>query len=201
MLDTRVRRLIDPGLDRLAARAQALGLTANQVTVGGFALGLVAMGLVASGRPGWGLLAIAASRLADGLDGAIARRGGITDFGGFLDIVADFIFYSGVVFAFAVADPVRNALPASFLILAFVGTGSSFLAYAALAAKRDLPAGLATPKSLHYLGGLTEGTETIAVLGLACLLPGGFPVIAYLFGALCWLTTASRVAAAWRTLR
>jgi phosphatidylglycerophosphate synthase len=201
MLDARIRAVIDPGLDRLAGQLQRLGLSANQVTIGGFALGLLAMALIATGSYMPALLAILLSRLADGLDGALARRHGITDLGGFLDIVLDFIFYSGVAFAFALADPGRNALPAAFLIFSFVGTGSSFLAFAVLAAKRRLQPPRHTAKSLYYIGGLTEGSETIAVLALFCILPAAFPQIAVVFGCLCWLTTASRVASAWRTLR
>ena len=63
---------------------------------------------------------------------------GSTDLGGFLDIVLDFIVYAGMVFAFAVADPGANALAAAFLLFAFMGTGSSFLAFAMMAAKRRL---------------------------------------------------------------
>jgi phosphatidylglycerophosphate synthase len=82
-----------------------------------------------------------------------------------------------------------------------MGTGSSFLAFAIMAAKRGLSTELSGRKSLYYIGGLTEGTETIAAFVLACLWPAWFPLIAWVFGALCWLTTATRVAAAWQTLR
>jgi len=75
----------------------------------------------------------------------------------------------------------------------------SFLAFAAVAAKRSLTTTARGPKSIYYLGGLTEGTETIAVFTAFCLFPDAFPVLAYIFGALCWLTTAARVATAHRT--
>jgi hypothetical protein len=114
--------------------------------------------------------------------------------------VLDFIVYSGVPFAFALADPVGNGLPAAFLILSFVGTGTSFLAFAVMAAKRGLSTELRGRKSLYYLGGLTEGTETIACFALCCLWPAAFPVLAWGFGALCWLTTAVRVLAGARAL-
>jgi phosphatidylglycerophosphate synthase len=201
MLDARLRRLIDPPLERLATPLAARGLSANAATITGFAFGLAAMALIAfeAYLPGLALLLL--NRLFDGLDGAIARQRGLSDLGGFLDILLDFIVYAGIPFAFALADPTVNALPAAFLTFSFVGTGASFLAFAAMAAKRGLSTDLRGKKSLYYLGGLTEGTETIFVFVLACLLPGWFPAIAWIFGGLCWLTTATRIVVAWQTLR
>ena len=201
MLDARLRRVIDRPLERLCAPLAAVGLTANALTLIGFAIGLGAIAAIALEAYLLGLGLLLVNRLFDGLDGALARRQGLSDLGGFLDIVLDFIVYSGVPFAFALADPTTNGLPAAFLILSFVGTGTSFLAFAVMAAKRGLSTELRGQKSLYYLGGLTEGTETIAAFVLACLLPGWFPAIAYAFGALCWLTTATRIAVAWQTLR
>ena len=201
MLDARLRPALDPIVDGLAQRAAGLGLTANAVTLAGFATGLVAVALIACGYYLPGLLLFALNRLADELDGALARRQGITDWGGYLDIVLDFLIYSGVVFGFALADPARNALAGAFLILSFVGTGSSFLAYAVMAARRGLVTTARGQKSLYYLGGLTEGSETILALALFCLFPRHFPVLASGFGALCWITTISRILIAGRTLR
>jgi len=201
MLDASLRRLIDPPLERLAGPLVARGLSANAVTLIGFAFGLFAMAAIALQAYLLGLGLLLVNRLCDGLDGALARRLGLSDLGGFLDIVLDFIVYSGVPLAFALADPARNGLPAAFLIFSFVGTGTSFLAFAIMAAKRGLATELRGRKSLYYLGGLTEGTETIAAFVLACLLPGWFPAIAYIFGGLCWLTTATRITVAWQTLR
>ncbi len=196
MLDARLRRLIDPPLERLSRPLAGLGLSANAASWIGFALGLGAMAAIGGRAYGLGLALLLLNRLFDGLDGAIARRRGVSDLGGFLDIVLDFIVYSGIPFAFALADPAANGVAAAFLIFSFVGTGTSFLAFAIMAAKRGLSSDLRGRKSLYYLGGLTEGTETIVALVLACLLPGSFPLIAYVFGGLCWLTTATRIAAA-----
>lgn len=201
MLDARLRRLIDPPLERLSGALARTGLSANAATLVGFALGLCALAAIAQEAYLTGLGLILFNRLLDGLDGALARRQGATDLGGFLDIVLDFIFYAGVPFAFALADPEANGLAAAFLVFSFVGTGSSFLAYAIMAAKRGVSTELRGSKSIYYLGGLTEGTETIAAFVLCCLFPAFFPVIAWAFGALCWLTTATRLAIAWQTLR
>lgn len=201
MLDARLRRLIDPPLDRFAVHLASRGIGANAATVVGFAIGLGAIAAIALGAYLVGLALLLVNRLLDGLDGALARQHGVSDLGGFLDIVLDFIVYSGVVFAFALADPAANALPAAFLIFSFMGTGSSFLAFAVMASKRGLSTEIRGRKSLYYLGGLTEGTETILALVLACLLPGHFPPIAWIFGTLCWLTTATRITVAWQVLR
>ena len=197
MLDGVLRRVIDPPLDAIGRRLADAGVSANAMTLGGFVLGMAAVPLLALGAYGWALLAILANRLADGLDGAIARRKGPSDLGGYLDIVCDFIFYGAVVFGFILATP-ENRLPGAFLMLSFIGTGSSFLAFAALAQRRGLETSARGSKSLYYLGGLTEGSETIALFALCCLFPGAFGVFAWIFGGACLLTTLTRVLAAWR---
>jgi phosphatidylglycerophosphate synthase len=200
MLDRAARRLIDPALDQLALGAQRQGLTANQITVAGFVCGVAAIGAIAVQSYALGLLLLMANRLADGVDGALARRAGATDIGGYLDIVLDFIIYSGTVFAFALAQP-DHAVVAAFLIFSFMGTGSSFLAFAIFAAKRKLDGETATNKSFYYLGGITEGTETILFFVIILLFPGWFPAAACAYGALCWLTTIGRIGAAVQRLR
>jgi hypothetical protein len=84
------------------------------------------------------------------------------------------------------------------LLAAFIGTGSSFLAFAVLAAKRGLP-DLNTPdKSFYFLGGLTEATETLVCFSAMCLWPQHFAVLAYGFAALCALTIVTRIWWGWK---
>jgi phosphatidylglycerophosphate synthase len=192
MLDARLRAAVDPLLDRWARRLVARGWSADAMTIAGFLVGAAGCAAIAGAAFRIGLLLILANRIMDGLDGAIARRTRATDLGGFLDIVSDFLIYAAVPFAFALADP-ANALAASFLILSFVGTGTTFLAFAAIAARRGRAGERNGLKSLYYIGGLTEGSETILAFVLMCLVPRAFPVVAYLFGMLCWLTTIGRI--------
>lgn len=200
MLDPFMRRLIDPPLDLVGRGMAGTGIGANTVTWVGFGIGVGAMVALAFQLYWLGLALVLLNRAADGLDGAVARQIGVTDLGGYLDIVLDFVFYSGVVFGFAIGQP-DQALPAAFLIFSFVGTGTAFLAYAIMAAKRNLTTDLRGHKSLFYIGGLTEGTETIALFVTICILPGWFPWLAYGYGALCWLTTGVRVASAMDAFR
>jgi phosphatidylglycerophosphate synthase len=200
MLDRHLRPLIDPPLERLAG-ALAKRLSADHVTITGFLLGCLAILAVMLGHYTVGLVLLLLNRLADGLDGAVARRNGVTDLGGYLDIVLDFIVYSGIVFAMAVADPAANALAAAFQIFSFMGTGASFLAFAVMAAKHGLGSPEQGTKSLYYLGGLAEGTETILFLVAILVWPAAFPVLAWLFGAVCWATTAGRIMIAVRQFK
>lgn len=175
----------------------ACGIRADHLTLAGFALGALAVPALAFGAYGLALALLALNRLADGLDGAVARRAGPTDRGAFLDIALDFVFYALFPLGFALADPTMNALPAAVLIAAFVGTGSSFLAFAAIAAKRGESAAAFPTKGIYYLGGLTEGFETIAVFVAMCLFPQIFPILAYGYAAACALTTALRWHQGW----
>ena len=76
-----------------------------------------------------------------------------------------FVFYASVPLAFALSDPDRNALPAAALLFGFMGTASSFLAFAAVAAPRGLVSQAFPDKGLFYLGGLTEGRRDHRVPG------------------------------------
>jgi len=192
-----MRRLIDPPLRRLGGTMAGWGVTADAVTLGAFALGLAAAAAVAWQHYWLALVLVLANRLGDGLDGAVARHTRPTDRGGYLDIVLDFIFYALMVLGFALAAA-ENALPAAFLLASFMATCASFLAYAILAAKRGTETERRGRKSFFHMGGLTEGTETIGFLLLACVMPHWFPVLAWIFGAACWLTAVHRVAMAWR---
>jgi len=194
MLDAKLRRVIDPLLNRVGARLAHWGIGADTVTVAGFGIGVAGWVALAVQAYATALLLVLLNRLCDGLDGAVARYGGATNRGGYLDIVLDFIFYAGVPFFFAIGRP-EAALPAAFLIFSFMGTASSFLAFAVFAAKRGLATTARGHKSLYYLGGLTEGTETIAFFVLICVIPSWFEPTAWVFGGLCWLTAASRIAA------
>jgi len=199
MLDGLMRQIIDPPL-LLAGRVLARnGVQADAVTAFGLVLGL---GCAAAIWLGFGMLALAlllASRLCDGLDGAVAAARQRTDRGGFLDIVCDFVFYGAVVLAFALRDPAANAVPAAVLLFSFYVNAATFLAYAAIAARRGLETTSRGHKTIYFTAGLAEGSETIAVFIAMLLLPEWFAVLAYGFAALVLVTALSRSIIAWTT--
>ena len=197
MFDAQLRPLIDRLLNPIGRGLVALGMTANQVTMIGAAFGLIAAGCVAAGLFYPALWFVTANRVIDGLDGAVARASRSSDFGGYLDIVSDFIFYSAIPMAFAVARP-ETALAAAFLIFSFIGTATSFLGFAILAEKHQVTTKIRGKKAFYYLGGLTEGTETILLLLAMLIWPDYFSLMAIVFGILCWVTTGTRIYAAYR---
>jgi phosphatidylglycerophosphate synthase len=200
MFDRPLQSLINPLL-QLAARALVRGgVGADMVTWVGFGLGLGGAAAIVAQQFGPGLALILASRLADGLDGAVARLTRPTDRGAFLDITLDFLFYASVPLAFALANPAAHALAAAVLLAAFIGTGSSFLAFAVLAERRGLTSQAYPRKGLFYLGGLTEAGETLACFAAMCLWPAAFAPLALGFAALCGLTLLARLQAGWQML-
>ena len=197
MFDAKLRPAIDAMLKPAGHQLVRWGVTANQVTVFGGLMGLAAAVSIAFDALLIGLGFILVNRLADGLDGAVARVKGASDFGGYLDIVFDFIFYSSIPFAFVLNDP-ANGLAGCFLIFSFIGTATSFLAFAIIAAKRGIATESRGKKQFYYLGGLTEGAETIMLLCIMTLMPSYFSMLALGFGVLCWITTAMRIGDAFR---
>ena len=202
MFDKSVRVVIDPLLDRVARSLVQFGITANAVTWLGFLLGGAAALCIVYHAYIWGLILLGASRICDGLDGAVARADtshrGATDLGGFLDIVLDFAFYGMFPMAFILADPVNNAVAGGVLLFVFYVNGASFLTYALMMEKRGLEGHDRGSKSLVYTTGLAEATETIAAFVLFCLFPAWFSVIAYIFAAIVVITTITRFALAYQ---
>jgi phosphatidylglycerophosphate synthase len=193
MFDPALRRFIDPPLNRAGIWLAAKRVPANGATLAGLAVGLLAVPLLAYRHYDAALMVILLNRLIDGLDGAIARRVGPTAFGGYLDIVCDMVFYAAVPLGFALADP-EFALWAALLLAAFLGTSSSFLARAIMAAQKGEADDQARgQKSFFYAAGIIEGSETIGAFVLFCLFPGAFPELAALLAFLCFWTVIARI--------
>ena len=200
MLDKHALQILRPMLEMIAGQARKKNITADQVTIASFCIGLSGAAAISFNHFLTGLLLILINRIGDGIDGIIARTGGATDRGAFLDICLDFVFYSAVVLGFAIADPAANGLAAAALIFSFVGTGSSFLAFAIMAERRSIANDRLPSKGFYYLGGLAEGTETILFLVLFCLFPAAFPVLAWIFAGICMAATIVRITYGYKTL-
>jgi phosphatidylglycerophosphate synthase len=194
MFDRVVLKVTKPIVDATARRIHDMGFNAEQVTFAAFGLGMFSALLIALDYSYLAIVPLLLGRLFDGLDGAVARLTTASDRGAFLDISLDFLFYAAVPLAFAKVDPVASAV----LLAAFVGTGTSFLAYAIIAEKRGEKSADYPSKSFYYLGGLTEGFETVLCFLAMCIWPQHFALLAYVYAAMCLLTTVTRLVAGWQ---
>ncbi len=158
-------------------------ISANTVTIFGFVIGMMAINFLAMNMYFEALICILINRFCDVLDGAIARIEGVTKFGVFLDMCLDFVFYAGVIFGFALADPYENAISACFLLFGFTASSSALLAYGVV--NHNI-----TDKKIEspfYLGGLAQGFETVCAFVLLCIMPFSFLPIAIALGCWCLL--------------
>jgi phosphatidylglycerophosphate synthase len=202
MLDRFITPLIKPLLTPVVVLLDKQKVHPDQLTLVGFGLGMLAIPLLALQQWYGALFFIVINRIIDGLDGALARhQKNTTAAGGFLDICVDFLFYAAIPLGFALANPNENALAAAVLLSVFIGTGSSFLAFAIPAELLNLPRPQFVHKSFYYLNGLTEGTETIAFFVAFCLWPSYFPELAYSFAFLGVITIFTRIHGGYHTLK
>ena len=193
MLDPYIRPLIDPPL-KIAARFIAPHISADAMTIIGFACGLACFFAIAAGANVLALSFLLVSRLADGLDGAIARQGAGngTHWGGYADIVADFLIWALLPLGFVFYDT-SNSVAAAVLLSAFAMSMTVFLAFAIVAEKRGLETQAQGRKSFFYMAGLAEGTETIAFFAFVCLVPSAFAFAAYVFAVVVFVSVIGRV--------
>jgi len=199
MFDITLQKLLKPIVHKIARTMASSGVRANMLTIAGALL--VIPSAIAIAHKMWmlGLCFILLNRIIDGLDGAVAQINGPTPFGGYLDSLADFFFYAAIPTAFAWADP-ENAYWAALLLAAFMVTGVSFLAFAAIGPDKKTPDEGRGHKAFLYTRGLMEGTETIIAFSLMCLLPSHFTAIAIIASILCGLTILQRIKMAYDLL-
>ncbi|KXJ60346.1 MAG: hypothetical protein AXW14_12815 [Alteromonas sp. Nap_26] len=202
MLDAKVTPLIKPLLKPIVLFLNTRNVTPDQVTVFGFVFGLLAAPFIVMNWFGVALVCIAINRICDGIDGELARHQNCSSSaGGYLDICLDFLFYAAIPLAFGIANPADWGAPALVLLATFIGTGSSFLAFAIAAEKFQIDRPQFANKSFYYMQGLTEGSETIFVFVAFCVWPNYFPVLAYVFAGACMITVVTRIAGGYRTLK
>lgn len=202
MLDKFITPIIQPLLHPVVIRLHKRGVTADQLTLLGFIIGMLVLPLLAYELWFGALIAIVLNRIFDGLDGALARYANqSSSAGGYLDITLDFLFYAAVPLGFILANPAQNAIAGAFLLTTFIGTGSSFLAFAIAAEKYKLDKPQFKYKSFYYLNGLTEGSETIALFVAFCIWPQHFAVLASIFAIACAITIFTRIYGGYHTLK
>lgn len=204
MLDPYARRVLGPPLDRVAALVDVGRVTPNGITLLGLLLGLGSAGAAATALWVPGLVLWLASRLADGVDGPLARRraartgGAVSPAGAFLDIVADFAVYGATVVGVGIGVG-GSSWPFLAVLGAYYLNGTAFLAFSSLAERsgRTMDDG----RSLSFIGGLAEGTETIAVHSVWMAFPSVAAPVAVGWAVVVALGAAQRILLGYRILR
>lgn len=199
MLDATMRRLIDPPLNA-AAGMIGTKISANSITIGGFLLGGGSAYAVVQGQFTTALILLLLNRMADGLDGAVARQTKATDLGAYLDIVSDFVLWAILPLAFLFHD-MNNAFAVAVLLSSFAMSMTVFLAYAIQAERRGTVSDAQGKKGFYYLAGLAEGTETILFFIAAMAYPHSFAPLALLFAAFVFLSVIGRLIVSFQSLR
>lgn len=208
MFDAAARRVLEQPLNRVAAALDRPSITPDRLTGLGLVTGLV--GALAAAQQQWtaALVLWLFSRVADGLDGPLARRRRSTGrgrtsgaAGGFLDIAADFTVYGSFVVGvgLGVSDGGWSLLPFMAVLLAYYINGTTFLAFSSIAERTGRP--IDDGRSLSFLGGLAEGGETILVHAVWCLVPGQAGSVAWVWAALVSVSALQRVLCGYRLLR
>ncbi len=194
MFDPIFARILRAPLARGAEALAERRFTATQVTLAGFAAGLLCACAVAYGYYFVGLLFLVANRVADGVDGTLARLSQPTDFGAYLDMVLDFVAFTAIAGSFAAAKP-EHAVAAVVLVSSLMGVAATFLGFAVIAASRGLIAD-AREKPFTLAGGIVETSEITVFLLVVLVWPDLFPTAAWIFSAACWITMGQRIAEA-----
>jgi len=200
MLDARIRHVMAPVVNSAGRSLAERGIRPGLLTGVGWLLGVGAC--VSAGLALWPLaLGLwLSNRLFDGLDGPVARARGTTEVGGFLDVVADFSIYAGFVVGVAVALPPAR-IACLVLLFTYYVSGTALLAQSSLLERRHHGTSCQDQRSLRFVGGLAEGTETIVVYVLFCLFPASAAGIAWAFAGIVGITAVQRVIGGVHALR
>lgn len=168
-------------------------ISPNHMTLIGFGFGVLMCLSIIIDQYLIAIIFLFFNRLSDGLDGVMARLQTPTPLGGYLDIVLDFLIYGGFVLSFGMTEQ-NNTLISMILLFCYIGTGTTFLAQAAiLPSLTHQKLNFDIPKSFYYAVGLVEGSETIAYMTLCLLFPNLFVYFSSIFIVLCLITIITRL--------
>lgn len=194
MVDAKLRESLESAFTYLGKAVDRPHISPDRITYGGLVFGVG--GAISAWEHLW-ILALflwLSSRIADGIDGALARRRlvrgtGKSPAGGYLDIMSDFVVYGSFVVGVAHGSG-QSYLPFLFVLLAYYLNGTSFLAFSSIGEKEGIR--IDDGRSLSFVFGLAEATETIVVHSLWCLFPHSAAQIASVWAAIVFLSAFLR---------
>ncbi|WP_071396533.1 CDP-alcohol phosphatidyltransferase family protein [Bacillus tuaregi] len=164
MLDTHGRIYVQPLIERTAKGLLRLGLSANQITVTAFLVGVAASVIIYFDQPYLGVAVLWISGFLDAVDGSMARLSRTSSgWGTVLDVTFDRVVEVGIIIALALRHPEPKIL---FLLMLLASSiiivMTIFLTVGAVSDKQS-------EKSFYYQPGLAERTEGFILFSLMVL--------------------------------
>ena len=200
----RILRVLKDWLLAPVARAVGPRISPNSISCLAFAVGMGAAAALLAGRSGVALGLWLGNRVLDGFDGAQARvHGTQSDFGGYLDIVLDFMVYAAIPVAIAATDATPAIMLAGMVLVAsFFVNAASWMYLAAILERRQ--AGAATRgerTTITMPPGVVAGAETLLFYSLFIAIPAWRLTLFWTMSALVGVNVVQRLWWAHRALR
>jgi phosphatidylglycerophosphate synthase len=202
MIDTALRRPAERILTPIA-RGVSARIPPAALTVTGLTLGLGAALAVGMGMHWLAVGLFLVNRVLDGLDGTVARlRGRQTDFGGYIDLLADFVVYAAIPLGIAAHIGSPQAWTAAAVLLAtfYVNAMSWSFLSAVLARRRRDGTAASRRTTIAMPPGLIEGAETIVFFTLMLALPQWAVGLSWVMAGAVMVTVLQRLSWAHRAL-
>lgn len=194
MLDSATRKLKEAVLNPIAKVLS--DVNPNVITLASLVPGLLCAWFAAQNLMGWALAMWIANRVLDGLDGTIARLSGSqTDFGGYLDILIDFLIYAIVPIGIVLGKQTTfNWIALVSLLAVFYINSASWMYLSSILEKRGAGAKkTAELTTVTMPTGIIEGTETVIAYSLFLLFSNQIGILFLIFGGLVVLTIIQRL--------
>ena len=185
MLDTRGRRYVQPIVNYSADTFLKWGLTANNVTVISFLIGVTSGLFVYFEQTLLALLVLWFSGYLDVVDGTMARKTKPSSFGTVLDVSFDRLVEISVILGLAFRYP--DAMWVLLLLsVSIIYCMTIFLTVGAVSEKQGV-------KSFYYQSGLAERTEGFILFSLMIIFTDHLILIGLIFLAVEIITSMQRL--------
>jgi archaetidylinositol phosphate synthase len=186
MLDSKARKMIQPIFDNSANFFIKRNISANQVTLIAFIIGLMPAVLIYFNIPTIiAIIILWFSGFLDAVDGTVARKTKTSSpFGTIMDITFDRIVEISLLLVFALKYS-NNVLTFVLLACSIIVSMTIFLTVGAASDK-------VSEKTFYYQAGLAERTEGFIMFSIMAFVPQFIDIIALIFAAMIIITASQR---------
>ncbi len=184
MLDTRVRKYIQPFIQSIANIFIKMNISANTITLISLILGICSSILIFYNFNILAILILWISGLLDAVDGSIARLTKSTPFGTVMDITFDRIVELSIIISLTLKFP-QSSIYMVFLTASIVVSMTIFLTTGLMSEKKS-------EKSFYYQAGLMERSEAFILFSLMIYFQNNLNLLTIIFTILIMFTSIQR---------